>query len=209
MLCPLCHQPKGPRGGTDTPQVSFFCSPPTLQQPSSPSQTHLPLIRTPRSEKVSSCLTTQSRASGGPFWDSNPPLTEAQAGRWTGPGGENPKLLPTSEQAGGWVCQGRGWGAGGSGDQQRGPVPSRPVAPGPTQSPRSIGKSWCPGRRPWLGAPRPTLPAPSPPPIPGRGRQAPQPRPEAAPTGSDFRFGLDPAGGLGPAPALRGLVGEG
>lgn len=143
LLCPLSNRPKGPRGGIDTPhpQVSLFCSPPFLLQPSSPSQTHLPLIRTPRSERVGSRLTTQSRASGGPFWDSNPPLTEAQAGRWTRPGGENPKLLPTSEQAGGWACQGGGWGAGGSGDQQRGPVSSRPAAPGPTQSPRSIGRS--------------------------------------------------------------------
>lgn len=62
---------------------------------------------------------------------------------------------------------------------------------------------------PGSAPPGPPCPPPLHLPSPAGGRQARQPRPEAAPTGSDFRFGLDLARGLGPAPAPRGLVGEG
>lgn len=150
---------------------------PILPPASNPSQAHWPLMKTPQLRED----TQQGHPRPSP-------------GRWTQPGGENPKLLSTSEQVGLWAHAGVSLGAGhGRAQAQSGPVPSKPVAPDSTQSPTRTEV-----RVPSLASPawRPqawVLRDPSPPPILGRGHQARLPWPEVAPTGPDFRFGLDPA----------------
>lgn len=166
--------------------MSSFYSTPPFSQLSNPSQAHLPLIRTTPTPQLREGKQLSEDTQQGHL-----PPTTAQAGRWTQPGGENPKLLPTSGQVrrlGLPRGEPRGYGQEGPSTVWPGPFPASGTRPYPKpQEGRGSGaQPGCP--QAWV------LPVPSPPPLLGPGAPG---RAAAARGGADWlRFQIWPRPGL-------------